>query len=89
MKERIGLNRKAIYRHAIKAFELGFTENNFKGKAKKIIRFFKSKYNTGNNIKVYGNFFFIFEENILITVIPINKNYQIYFKICKLENKFE
>lgn len=73
-KERLGLNKKALKRLAEKALVDGISHSKAQGNLKKFItrEFFRNK--TANNIKIYGEFIFIFCGVTLITVVGLPNN---------------
>lgn len=71
MKERCGFNKKAAERMAKKAFEQGVTHAQTKGKLNKWITSLYFKNVKANNIRLYGNYAYIFAGETLVTVIPV------------------
>lgn len=74
MKERCGFNRKAQDRMAEKAFYEGITHKRTKGRLHKWVTSLFFKNCNVNNIRLYGDFAFIFAGETLVTVIPIPVN---------------
>lgn len=74
MKERCGLNKKAAERMAKKAFYEGITHAQTKGTLNKWITSLYFKNKKANNIRIYGDFAYIFYEETLVTVIPVPVN---------------
>ncbi len=74
MKERCGFNRKTQDRMARKAFDEGVTHKQTKGRLNKWVTslFFKN-YNA-NNIRLFGDYAYIFAGETLVTVIPVPAN---------------
>ena len=74
LHERCGLSRKAATRMAEKAFYIGMKHSDTKGQ---IYRWITSLYfnnKNANNIRLYGNFAYIFCNKILVTVLEIPNN---------------
>lgn len=74
MKERCGFNRKAQDRMAQKAFNEGITHKQTKGRLHKWVTSLFFKNFNANNIRLFGDFAFIFCGETLVTVIPIPNN---------------
>ena len=71
IRERIGVNKKAIQTISDRALIKGLSHNELKGKLKQYIDALYFKRSTANNIKVYAEKVYIFNENILITVVSL------------------
>ena len=69
MRERCGLNKKSVERIAEKAFTEGLTTDQVKGALKKWC--VEHEKQEDAQVKVYGNFLYIFRENRLITLLNI------------------
>lgn len=84
MKERCGFNRKSQDRMAQKAFNEGITHKQTKGRLHKWVTSLFFKNCNANNIRLYGDFAFIFAGETLVTVIPIpndiKKNMEVLIK---------
>lgn len=73
MKERLGLQKKAINRHADIALEKGLTHAMCKGNLKRYIDGLYLKHKTGFNYRIYNHsvYMFTFDTHKLITTIPL------------------
>lgn len=71
MKERCGFNKHSSERMAEKAFQEGITHAQTKGKLNKWITKLYFHNRNANNIRLYGDYAYIFCETTLVTVIPI------------------
>ncbi len=71
MKERCGFNKKTAERMAKKAFYEGMPHAQTKGKLNKWITSLYFKNVKANNIRLYGNYAYIFAGETLVTVIPV------------------
>lgn len=80
MKERCGFNRKEQDRMAEKAFYQGITHKQTKGRLHKWVTSLFFKNCNANNIRLFGDFAFIFAGKTLVTVIPIPSNLKKDFK---------
>lgn len=67
-KERINLNRKAIDKIADKAYNEGIKHGDCKGRLRKFIDKLYLEYRSANNIRIFGEFIFLFSGNTLITL---------------------
>ena len=76
MSERCGLNKKSSERLSKLALENGISHNDTSGSLNRYLTklFFYNK--TANNIKIYGEYVYIFCDEILITVIPLDNKYK-------------
>lgn len=74
MMERLGISKKSVNRIANRAYERGLTHKDVSGQLCKWVDSLYLKYHTGNQIRLYGDKAFIFNNNRLITVLPIPKN---------------
>lgn len=74
MKERCGFNRKSQERMVEKAFNEGITHKQTKGKMNRWVTSLFFKNCNANNIRLFGDFAYVFCGETLVTVIgiPIN-----------------
>lgn len=72
--ERCGLSRKAATRMAEKAFYIGMKHSDTKGQINRWITSLYFNNKNANNIRLYGNFAYIFCNKILVTVLEIPNN---------------
>ena len=78
-KQRVGLPKSACQRHAEKAFYEGLTHTDVKGRMKRFFNKLYLEYRSANNLRLYGEFIYLFKGTRLITVIHFPKgmkNYQ-------------
>lgn len=74
LKERAGLNKKASIRMAQKAFDNGITMSGDKGSFNKWLAYIAHKgYDPKiySNIRIYGEFMYIFNGDTLVTVLDV------------------
>lgn len=74
MKERCGFNRKSQDRMAKKAFDNGITHKQTKGRLHKWVTSLFFNNCNANNIRLFGEYAYIFAGETLVTVIPIPVN---------------
>lgn len=74
LHERCGLSRKAATRMAEKAFYIGMKHSDTKGQINRWITSLYFNNKNANNIRLYGNFAYIFCDKILVTVLEIPNN---------------
>lgn len=74
LHERCGLSRKAAIRMAEKAFYTGMKHSDTKGQINRWITSLYFNNKNANNIRLYGNFVYIFCNKILVTVLEIPNN---------------
>lgn len=74
MKERCGFNKKTCERMALKALNDGMTHAQTKGNLNKWVSGLYFSHSKANNIRIYGNFAYIFCGETLVTVmlVPVN-----------------
>ncbi len=71
LKERCGFNRKTYERMAQKAYDIGITHAQTKGRLNKWITSLYFRNKNANNIRLYGDKAYIFCDEVLVTVIQI------------------
>ena len=69
-----GLSRKAATRMAEKAFYTGMKHSDTRGQINRWITSLYFNNKNANNIRLYGNFAYIFCNKILVTVLEIPNN---------------
>lgn len=74
LHERCGLSRKAAIRMAEKAFYTGMKHSDTRGQINRWITSLYFNNKNANNIRLYGNFAYIFCNKILVTVLEIPNN---------------
>lgn len=74
MKERCGLNEKSVDRMAKIAYKKGLKHRDLTGNLKKWVDGQYLKNRTANQIRLYGDKAYIFQNEKLITVIQIPHN---------------
>lgn len=74
MKQRCGLNDKSSERLAKITYEKGLRHGNLTGNLKKWVDSLYFKNRTANQIRLYGDKAYIFQNEKLITVIQIPHN---------------
>lgn len=74
LHERCGLSRKAATQMAEKAFYIGMKHSDTKGQINRWITSLYFNNKNANNIRLYGNFAYIFCNKILVTVLEIPNN---------------
>ena len=74
LHERCGLSRKAATRMAEKAFYTGMKHSDTRGQINRWLTSLYFNNKNANNIRLYGNFAYIFCNKILVTVLEIPNN---------------
>ena len=74
MKERLGMNKKSIEKHAKKAYADGLKHSETSGRLNKYITMLYFKKEIANNIRIYHHYVYVFKEGILLTVIPLPRD---------------
>lgn len=84
-KSRLGINRKALQRLADKAYDTGLTHSQVNGS---LSRYMDRLWFHGcktNNMRVYGEYIYLFAGETLITILKIPNKYKSYIKELKDE----
>ncbi|MGN0240997.1 MAG: hypothetical protein ACI4CS_04845 [Candidatus Weimeria sp.] len=68
LRKRLGFNKSAAYRMTKKAFEKGITKDNANGYLKTWIESKVTRQGNGSDFRIYGQYAFIFDKNVLVTV---------------------
>jgi len=71
VRKRIGIKKKAVNNMRDSAFIKGVTHAGAKGKLKRYISKLYLTHNQGNNIRIYANYVWVFQNKNLITVFPV------------------
>lgn len=71
LRERLGINRRAAKRLAEKAFYEGVRHKDTCGRLKKWMSGLYKKNRKANNMRIYGDFLYIFCDHILVTVFIV------------------
>lgn len=74
MKERCGFNKNAQMKMAKKAFEHGIAHAQTKGRLNKFITALYFKNPNASNIRIYGDYAYIFCKDTLVTLIYVPSN---------------
>jgi hypothetical protein len=69
--ERLGLTNDSFVKLSAKALKKGIKHCDCKGQLKKYIDALYLKHKTANNIRIYGEFVYLFCNEILITVFQL------------------
>ncbi len=80
LRERLGIPKKACQRMAQTAFDNGITYLNVKGETNRYFTRIYLKNTNANNIRIYGKFVYVFDDETLITVLHIPKDIKIFNK---------
>lgn len=76
IKERVGLSKQAAIRLANKAFCNGITHKELTGGVLKFADHMYLSHKKANNIRIYGEFMWLFHDNVLITVVDLPNEYK-------------
>lgn len=79
-KQRVGLPKKACLGHAQRAYNNGFKHSEAKGRAKRYMDKIFLTHMKANQMRVYGEFIYMFQGITLITVLPLPKSVRGGFK---------
>jgi len=74
LRERLGLPKKACKRAAQLAFDKGMTFKDTTGPAYRYFHKIYAKNTAVNNTKIYGQFAYLFADNVLVTVLNLPKD---------------
>ena len=73
-KQRVGLPKTACQRHAEKAFIDGLRHTDVRGSAKRYLDKLFLEHRTANNMRVYGQFVYLFKGKVLVTVLNLPRS---------------
>lgn len=72
LRKRAGLPKQAVRHNAELALEYGLDHRQARGALQRYLAMLYNRYNgTGNNIRVYNDFVYVFHNEILITVLNV------------------
>ncbi len=71
MRERMGLCKKSVQRMADRAWSKGIQIMQAEGRIKNLALRQIMKYDKGHDSRIYGHYLYIFQNNVLITVLPL------------------
>lgn len=74
IRQRLGLNKRATQRHAQLAFDQGFSHAQARGRLKRHMNRLFLDHGNATNMRVYGEFIYLFAQDVLITVVPLPHN---------------
>lgn len=75
-KERIGLNKRATDKIVLKALEYGISHKEVGGTLSRYFDFLYLSHGKGNNIRIYAERVFIFDDEFLITVFNLPNEFK-------------
>lgn len=75
-KERVGLSKKIADKNAQKALECGITHAETTGRLSRYLDSLYFHNKTANNIRIYQRNVYIFNQNTLITILPLPAKYR-------------
>lgn len=84
--ERLGLDTKSFEKLATKALEQGIKHSDTTGSLNRFITSLFMNGHKANNIRIYGEFVYLFCNELLITVINLPNQYKAAVKAIKLSN---
>jgi len=88
--QRMGIKKKGIERVAKNALENGITHKEAKGQLLKYMNKVYSQHYCGNNMRIFAEKVFVFENDTLITVFSLPRQYiAAYEKIMRKKNKLD
>lgn len=88
MKERLGINISAQQKMADKAYKFGIKHNETSGSLKRFLDREYLSHKEADNMRIYGDFLYLFCNKNLITVIVLPNKYKKVINKIK-DSKFE
>lgn len=79
-KQRLGLPKKACQSHAQRAYEDGYKHVDSKGRAKRYMDKLFLQHRNANQMRVYGEYIYLFSGSVLVTVMNLPKSVRGGFK---------
>jgi hypothetical protein len=90
IKERIGISKTLSTKLADKALEFGKHPNEFTGSFRRYLDKIYFTNRAINNIRVYNNYIYLFQNSILVTVLLVPYKYRKNFKLkSKIDNSIK
>ena len=75
VRERLGIPKSAVKKNIEKAQKYGVTSKETYGPFKRYLEWLYLDYGKANNIKSYNHFIYVFDNNVLITLLHIPTKY--------------
>ena len=85
--ERMGVRKKVSDRVAKLALERGLRASETKGMLKKYTGAVFLSHMNGNNMRIYAEKVFVFQEDALVTVLPLPNDLKKLARICQKEKE--
>ena len=82
-KERLGWNYKVLNKMMLKSFVDGIKHSDTKGTLNRYITKLWFKYQTANNIRIYGENVYFFKGQTLITLYRLDNKLIKHLRYCK------
>lgn len=82
-KDRLGLNKRSKQRNVELARRNGLTIRDVSGKMKNVFLMCICKNPGATDVRIYNRYIYVFNDNILVTVMPLKKEFY------RLEDKFK
>ena len=83
-KDRVGLSKRLAEKNAAKALEVGLSHAEAKAGLKRYLDYLYLSNNTGNNVRVYHRYVYVFHNRTLVTILPLpTKFYDMADKLQK------
>lgn len=77
IRQRAGIPKRAVERMTKAALEKGISPTDTRGSLKKYLAFIYAKGNgRANNLKIYANKVFVFDGEVLVTILNLPPKYQ-------------
>ena len=81
--ERLGLKKKSVQRMAERALDKGIRHSDTKSSLNRYLTKIYLNYEKANNIRIYGQGIYIFNDEILLTVYDLPNKYKDIHKFLK------
>ena len=75
-RERIGIPRKALKANMKNALRHGLGFDKLRGPVRSYVASLYHRHYTANNIRIYKNYVYVFDRQILITVFPLPEKHR-------------
>lgn len=79
-KQRMGLNESAFKHLAVRAYLEGIKEREAKAPLRKFISSLCQEHSTVNNFRVYGEYIYLFNDCVLVTVFELPNTLKAFAK---------
>lgn len=75
-KERLGINKEALERVCEKVIEFGISKQDVSGRLARYLDKISAVHKSGNNTRLWGEHIFVIQDDTLITILNVDKEFK-------------